>query len=261
MVSIRGFSRLGDKMLTIGSLFSGIGGIEWGLELSGIVRQINMPLQSLENIGQRKRILEILQKSIGEQSKDQIFSVEDSLAKTSVSPGKEQESKKAQDQAYGRISMKRLGYYDQASSSLKTYQKSLITDSHVSLQTLPKKGMMRNGLIYELLISEHCIDEKESLLLPTVTKDSTTGRTKRYKQGGIPLTVALLPTIGKNEYKGSGRARYKGSKDFRGAKMSEGLRTCKEDPIYLNPLFAEKVMGFPIGWTELPASEMQSCQK
>jgi DNA-cytosine methyltransferase len=49
--------------------------------------------------------------------------------------------------------------------------------------------------------------------------------------------------------KGSSQKRYKGSPDFRGAKMSEGLRTCLSDPIYTHPNFAEAVMGFPKDWT------------
>ena len=64
-----------------------------------------------------------------------------------------------------------------------------------------------------------------------------------------------LPTMGENEYRGSSKKRYKGSPHFRGAKMSEGLRTCEDDPIYLNPSFGELVMGFPIGWTDLEDSE------
>lgn len=41
---------------------------------------------------------------------------------------------------------------------------------------------------------------------------------------------------------------------FRGAKASEGLRICEDDPIYLNPYFGERMMGFQIGWTELKDS-------
>lgn len=56
-----------------------------------------------------------------------------------------------------------------------------------------------------------------------------------------------IPTVGANEYKGSGRARYRGSPEYRGAKASEGLRTSSADPIYLTPSFAEWMMNFPIG--------------
>jgi hypothetical protein len=58
-----------------------------------------------------------------------------------------------------------------------------------------------------------------------------------------------LPTITANEGKGSGRKRYRGSKHFRGAKMSEGLRTCQSDPIYTHPNFAEAAMGYEKDWT------------
>jgi hypothetical protein len=71
----------------------------------------------------------------------------------------------------------------------------------------------------------------------------------------------LLPTIGKNEFKGSSVKRYRGSKDFRGAKMVEGLRTCLEDPTYLTPSFGELAMGWPITWTELAPSVMDSFQR
>ena len=67
----------------------------------------------------------------------------------------------------------------------------------------------------------------------------------------------LLPTLGKNEPKGAGRNRYRGSTEFRGAKMSEGLRSGPSDPIYLHPDFAETIMGFPMGWTELEPAETQ----
>ena len=36
--------------------------------------------------------------------------------------------------------------------------------------------------------------------------------------------------------------------------MSEGLRTCESDPIYLHPDFAENKMMYPFMWTGLKAS-------
>jgi hypothetical protein len=65
----------------------------------------------------------------------------------------------------------------------------------------------------------------------------------------------LLPTLGANEYRVSSKVRFKGSPHFHGAKTSEALRTCEGDPIYLNPSFAEAMMGFPPKWTDLDASE------
>lgn len=68
---------------------------------------------------------------------------------------------------------------------------------------------------------------------------------------------SYLPTIGANEFKGSGRERFKGSPHFRGAKMSEGLRHRCEDPIYTHPNFAELAMGYSIDHTALGDLETQ----
>ena len=65
------------------------------------------------------------------------------------------------------------------------------------------------------------------------------------------IGFGLFPTMGANEYKGVSRKRFRGSPHFRGAKTSEGLRTTFNDPIYLSPSFAEAIVGFPIGWTDL----------
>jgi hypothetical protein len=60
-----------------------------------------------------------------------------------------------------------------------------------------------------------------------------------------------LPTITANETKGSSRKRFINSPDFRGAKMSEGLRISTSCPQYTHPDFAELTMGWIIGWTDL----------
>jgi DNA (cytosine-5)-methyltransferase 1 len=102
--------------------------------------------------------------------------------------------------------------------------------------------------------------ETASGLLPTPRKNDAVKRGNfdiENLRNGFPAAVKriFLPTLGKNETKGSSRKRYLGSPHFRGAKMSEGLRTCEDDPIYLHPSFAEAVMGFPIGWGVLEPAE------
>jgi len=91
-------------------------------------------------------------------------------------------------------------------------------------QTWPVAGIMLHGRCYELPTLERPTGANGFLLLPTVTG---------------------------NESKGCGKDRYEGSPSFRGAKMSEGLRICEDDPIYLSPSFAEIAMGFPGAWTDL----------
>lgn len=78
---------------------------------------------------------------------------------------------------------------------------------------------------------------------------------------GYSSLPTMIPTILHTEHKGSSRKRFVGSPEYRGSRMSEGLRTSLEDPIYLNPSFGELAMGFPIGWTDLSASETPSIQK
>ena len=114
--------------------------------------------------------------------------------------------------------------YDPDSSSWKTYQRSLLGGLAEFSETWPRAGTIRNGIAYQ-----------RKPLAPL------TGGTGCF----------LLPTLSANESKGSGRDRYEGSQNFHGSKASEGLRTCAEDPIYLNPLFGERMMGLPEGWTDL----------
>ena len=125
---------------------------------------------------------------------------------------------------FGSITCVWLASYDPASSSWRTCQHSLSGGLTEFLGGLPRSGMMQSGTLYQLA--------------PLVSPTIGTG-------------LGLLPTLGKNEPKGAGRLRFKGSPEFRGAKMSEGLRNGPGDPIYLHPDFAEEVMGFPPGWTEL----------
>lgn len=61
----------------------------------------------------------------------------------------------------------------------------------------------------------------------------------------------FLPTITASECRATSRTRYKGSKDWKGSRMAEGLRRQESDPCYLHPNFAEEAMMYPSGWTEL----------
>lgn len=114
-------------------------------------------------------------------------------------------------------------------------QHSLFEDLELSLEQWPRWGSMRNGVCYQ-----------EQPLAPFICE----------KEFGFSL-----PTPGKNEGKGSSKNRFLNSPHFHGAKTSEGLRTCEEDPIYLNPLFAELIMMWPLGWTDLQPLETGKFQE
>jgi hypothetical protein len=116
--------------------------------------------------------------------------------------------------------------YDLSTRSWKTSQVSLLTGTYDEfLETWPRWGTMQNGVCWELDISAAGIFGRDS--------------------------GWWLPTLGKTEYKGTGKKRFRGSPEYRGSRMSEGLRTCAEDPAYLHPSFGEHAMGWPITWSEL----------
>jgi len=251
-----------------------------GLKRCGSLKTTNMRKQSCENIGKVSQSMETSEKSTSKNSRKLMCLRGDFRARISLSREKEKGFIR-KEVVYGKNMPVPLAKYDRDTHSLKMWQTSLTKGCQLSLQTLPKWGMMQNGLVYALPTSGHCTSGKGYSLLPTPTASEATtaniltenikktvfktksGTLRRMVKGGswsLGLARTLhfsLPTVSANEYKGSGRSRFRGSKDFRGAKMSEGLRTCETDKIYLNPCFAEVVMGFPSGWTELSASEMR----
>ena len=180
--------------------------------------------------------------------------------KTSAAQARAQASM-VSDQGCGRTWRELLGKYDHATHSLKTAQCSLLGDLTECLQTLPRSGSMRNGALYQREMLEAVILESEcgfSLPTPRANKAMAariTAMTASREFHNLETVLArlMLPTIVANEGKGSGRNRFVGSPHFRGAKMSEGLRTCETDPIYLNPCFVEAMMGWPLWWTDFDA--------
>jgi hypothetical protein len=157
----------------------------------------------------------------------------DSPVRTYQPPEKAQEST-AHDLDCGPSLPGSWAKYNPHTYSWKTRQCSLLGDLEEFSETFPNWGMMRNG---ELFL-------RQTAALGT-----------REKGSGF-----WLPTIVKSEYKGCDRKRFLTSLYFRGAKMLEGLRTCEDDPQYLNPLFAEAVMGWPTNWTDLQPLGMAKFQ-
>lgn len=120
--------------------------------------------------------------------------------------------------------------YDPVSYLWKTHQRSLFADLESSLETFPKWGSMRSGVLYQRQKPVHLISAKESGLLPTPTatdyKGSTPSQVQRRAQKGNGLTL--------REWL---------------AKYSKA-----QDTVYPHPGLLEKVMGLPHGWTELNVS-------
>jgi hypothetical protein len=141
--------------------------------------------------------------------------------------------------------------YNHDASSWKTAQFSLLADSDEFLETWPRWGSMLNGESYLRPIPALPICVSASGLWPTPTCDSGTERSKRYAQGGTPLTLAVKswPTPCARDYRGIGRSR-----------LERTGSTAGENPPHivgglLNPTWVEWLMGWPIGWTELKPLE------
>ena len=163
-----------------------------------------------------------------------ISSAVDSRAKTLAAREKEPVSTES-EAGCGERWQELPARFDLVTSSWKTHLCLWEEDLPESSVILPRCGIARNGVCSELGISELGISVKDS--------------------------GWWLPTICKSESKGSGRSRWRGSLEYRGAKMSEGLRTCREDPIYLTVSFGEIAMGFPLTWTGLQPLETRSFRK
>jgi hypothetical protein len=159
---------------------------------------------------------------------------EDFLAKTLAQQEKAQELMESEVEC-GEKWHASFVKYDLDLSLWKTHQCSLLGDLDEFLETWPQWGLMQDGECWEQEMLEEFISESEFGL--------------------------QLPTTGANEGKGSSKKRYRNSPHFRGAKTSEALRICETDPIYLNPLFAELIMMWPLGWTDLKPLAMDKFQE
>jgi hypothetical protein len=136
-----------------------------------------------------------------------------------------------------------LAKLDPATSLWKIAQCSLIEDSIECLVTFPKWGLMRNGELWAQMPLAHPTDEKEFGYLPTPTaSDQFNGNTKgiEYRNKRIIRTSQTTGT------------------EF-GAKLTDFYRLI--NGVNLHPNFAEWMMGWPQGWTELAESKLSATDK
>jgi hypothetical protein len=135
-----------------------------------------------------------------------------------------------------------------------------------------------------------------NLMWPTPTQDSATERTKKYSQGGKPLTLAvkeqMWPTPQARDWKGSSGRSYKGQErdlptaakqsigmwptptvndsknnagpsQFRrkGTNLNVAVAKRGADGGKLNPTWVEWLMGYEGGYTDLKDWEILSSRK
>lgn len=166
-----------------------------------------------------------------------------SLAKATGSTGSEAGS--------GRKWLGSLAKFDHDSRSWRTAQRSLLGGSEEFLETWPRWGSMRNGECSERTMLEPLTSANASGLWPTPVADDTGSRSKKYAQGGTPLSLAVklwpTPTAG-NHKSGGYLAEWGGS---RSRKTMAELVPKEEMFGPLNPEWVEWLMNWPIGWTSL----------
>ena len=88
------------------------------------------------------------------------LSAEDSLAKTYLAQGKELESKESEADC-GLNLQESLAKYDPATHLWRTHQCSLFEGLDECLETFPKSGTMRDGVLWELTMWERRTSERE----------------------------------------------------------------------------------------------------
>jgi hypothetical protein len=141
-----------------------------------------------------------------------------------------------------------LAKLDQNSYLWKTHQLSFLEDLEQFLQTWPRWGLMRNGECWDMTNSVVNTGENESGLLPTPTKELfshwASAKSKLYNNGkrksGVKVGSILWWEMTEHHL------RYGGAED----------KTLIPDP-----LCGEKVMEWPMGWTELQPLEMDKFQE
>jgi hypothetical protein len=136
------------------------------------------------------------------------------------------------DPAYGQNTSGSLANYDPVTHQLRMSQLSLLTDLSESSATLPRSGTMRNGTVFQ----------RPQLARCTV---------------GTEYGFSLIPTPTACDHKGSGRLRLE-----RGA--NNNLRDwfkIKFGFLYPPVAAVEYLMGYPVGWANLKATEMPSSHK
>ena len=131
----------------------------------------------------------------------QTLSLGDFLAPTLVSQGEAKGSRRLQGLVSGSNSSEPYAWYDQSTSSWKTYQRSLLTEWTSFSGTFTRQGYMNaNGAVYQVRLLELVINVTDGGCLEKLPTPLATDpdRKAKFKQGGTPLRAVIdremLPT-------------------------------------------------------------------
>lgn len=154
-------------------------------------------------------------------------SAEDSPAKTSQRQAKERASTE-REAGCGQSSLVLLAKYDRDTRSWKTPQCSLIEDSGECLETFPKSGIMRGGVLWELTMSEP--------------------RTGASESGFWRIPTPLASDGSKQQ--ANSKVRHLRKAKFGVRVHSVSYWILKNYNMRCTPTMTEWLMGYPISWTD-----------
>ena len=167
-------------------------------------------------------------------------------ARTSPSQEKAQESTEPGLEC-GDIWRGWLAKFDPDSSSWRTAQRSLIEDSGECLETFPRSGMTRGGLLWELPTLERPTSVTGFGFWPTpTTRDRGTDAPARTGGPSLGVAVRMWPTPTAHNAKETNAKSEMNRNTPTLAAQAGGA---------LNPNWVEWLMGWPIGHTALKPSE------
>ncbi len=207
---------------------------------------------SCESTGPMSQSLRTCESSQQQMFPESMSSAEGFLARTSASQERAP-ALKANGLDYGDSMPGLLARYDRDTSSWRTSQLCLDGDYQEFSETWPRSGMTRNGKAYLRPPLVPHISGTGFGYLPTPDKSLGTLR-------GGDMASADATTCLRKETHGTRKSGAKIGSSLRWSQefIREWLRTGG----YLNPVWLERLMGFPDDWSmlETELSETPSCQ-
>jgi hypothetical protein len=202
--------------------------------------------------------METSNKLTGEQLSLWTLSAADTPANHSA-PQENDEAQTTHD-TYGHGYETPLAHYDPDTRSWKTSGDISLWGEQPSLESLPKSGMTRNGVLYQQPEWERPIDESGSSLWPTPVSSSAMAENistvRQRLENGKPYksrlieAIAIWPTPTSNMSFNPNAVWVNGRRQ----EGPRGIGMTLKDAVgsgQLNPAWVEWLMGFPIGWTDL----------